>query len=237
LAVAGINLVQVKSQIMRTRGERDSERSQKDAALTELANTKTDLEKTTKERDAARSEIASAQETRDKAVVEAENQTKRAAKAVEDLSKVQQEKTEAEQELAAWRATGKSVDQINSLVSELKQAYNERDALVETNKGYRNKIVSLNNRLMRYEDPDNYRVELPSGLHGRVLVADPKWEFVVLDVGEKQGALEDGVMIVNRNGRLVAKVQIRSVQTDRSIANVLPNWKLGEVMEGDEVIP
>jgi hypothetical protein len=60
---------------------------------------------------------------------------------------------------------------------------------------------------------------------------------VVLDVGEKQGVLEDGILLVNRNGRLVAKVQVRSVQPERSVANVLQSWKLGEVMEGDEVIP
>jgi hypothetical protein len=35
---------------------------------------------------------------------------------------------------------------------------------------------------------------------------------------------------------LVAKVQIRSVQSDRSIANVMPGWKLSEVMEGDQVL-
>jgi hypothetical protein len=49
--------------------------------------------------------------------------------------------------------------------------------------------------------------------------------------------LENGVMLVNRNGRLVAKVRIRSLQSDRCIANVLSNWKLGDVMEGDQVIP
>jgi hypothetical protein len=68
-------------------------------------------------------------------------------------------------------------------------------------------------------------------------VADPKWDFVVLSVGEDQGVLEDGELLVNRNGRLVAKVRVRSVQKDRSIANVMPGWKLGDVVEGDAVIP
>ena len=44
-------------------------------------------------------------------------------------------------------------------------------------------------------------------------------------------------MLVNRNGKLVGKVVVRTVQKDRSIANVLPGWELGEVMEGDQVIP
>ena len=43
--------------------------------------------------------------------------------------------------------------------------------------------------------------------------------------------------LVNRNGKLVAKVKVRSVQKDRCIANVLPGWQLGDVMEGDQVLP
>jgi len=72
---------------------------------------------------------------------------------------------------------------------------------------------------------------------GKIMVADPKWNFVVLNVGENQGVLEDGELLVNRDGRLVAKVKIQSVQKDRSIANVLPGWSMGEIFEGDQVIP
>jgi cell shape-determining protein MreC len=70
-----------------------------------------------------------------------------------------------------------------------------------------------------------------------VLVTDPKYNFVILDVGENQGVLEYGEFLVNRNGKLVAKVVVRTVQKDRSIANVLPGWALGEILEGDQIIP
>jgi hypothetical protein len=59
----------------------------------------------------------------------------------------------------------------------------------------------------------------------------------VLSVGQDQGVLESGELLVNRNGKLVAKVVVRSVQKDRSIANVLPGWQLGEIIEWDMVIP
>ena len=68
-------------------------------------------------------------------------------------------------------------------------------------------------------------------------MTDPKWKFVVLNVGEDQGLLKDGELLVNRDGRLVAKVRVSSVQKDRSVANVMPGWELGEVLEGDQVIP
>ena len=89
---------------------------------------------------------------------------------------------------------------------------------------------------MFIKHPDHH-VELPATLVGKVLVTDPKWDFVVLNVGEDQGALSNGELLVSRDGKLVAKVKITSVQKDRSIANIVPGSKLGEVLEGDKVIP
>jgi hypothetical protein len=83
----------------------------------------------------------------------------------------------------------------------------------------------------------NYVVTLPADLKGSVAVVDPKWDFVVLDVGDEQGVLQDGEMLVSRAGKLVAKVVVRSVEKDRCIANIMPGWKLGEVFEGDVVTP
>jgi len=49
--------------------------------------------------------------------------------------------------------------------------------------------------------------------------------------------ISEGEMLVSRSGKLVAKIIVRSVQKDRSIANLVPGWKLGEIIEGDEVSP
>jgi cell shape-determining protein MreC len=103
-----------------------------------------------------------------------------------------------------------------------------------------NKVLARDNRQLRsrleYFEGKKTRVDLPIGLKGKVLAVDPKYEFVVLDVGTDQGALERGEMLINRSGRLVAKVRILSVQPNRSIANVLPEWKQAEIMEGDAAI-
>ena len=76
---------------------------------------------------------------------------------------------------------------------------------------------------------------MPAGLRGKVLVADPKFDFVVLNIGEKEQVVPYGRFLVSRNGKLVAKLKVQSVQPDRSIANVMPGWNLSEIMEGDEV--
>jgi hypothetical protein len=42
--------------------------------------------------------------------------------------------------------------------------------------------------------------------------------------------------MVSRNGKLIGKVRVSTVQPDRSIANIVPGWQLEEIMEGDQVI-
>src|SRR5439155_7644786 len=76
---------------------------------------------------------------------------------------------------------------------------------------------------------------LPAGLKGKVVVVDPKYNFVVLDIGANKGVEPRGVLVVSRNSKLVAKVRVASVQPDRSIANIMPGWKLDQPMEGDQV--
>jgi len=110
------------------------------------------------------------------------------------------------------------------------------EGALEENKTLGRRLQSTQNELAVYKTPD-YQVPLPPSLRGKVLVTDPKWNFVIINVGQDQGVLEHGELLVNRNGKLVAKVKVRSVQKDRSIANVLPGWQLGEVLEGDQVIP
>jgi hypothetical protein len=88
-----------------------------------------------------------------------------------------------------------------------------------------------------YESSEPKPVLLPANLRGKVFQVDPKWNFVVLDIGLNEDALEGGELLVSREGKLVGKVQIRSVQKDRCVANLLPGWQIGEIMEGDLVIP
>jgi hypothetical protein len=79
-------------------------------------------------------------------------------------------------------------------------------------------------------------VILPAGLKGVVMAVDPKYDFVVLNIGDDQGVKERGEMMVERKGRLLGKVKISSVEKNRSVASIMPEWKKGQIMEGDQVI-
>ena len=236
LAVGALNFVFVKEKITTIQTQREDERTQKEAAQTELASTKDTLNKTSAELKTTKETLEVTTAEKDRAVAEATAQTKRADRVTEERDKVTKERNEAQAELAAYTGTGLKPEQIIAINKQYKDLQKSLEASFEENKLLGQKIVKLTNELAIYKI-EGYVVPLPPGLKGKVLVRDPKWNFVILNVGQDQGVLEQGELLVNRNGKLVAKVRVRSVQKDRSIANVLPGWELGEVMEGDQVIP
>ncbi len=236
LAVGGLNFVKVKEKITTLQENLRQQTERADKAEKERDDTKRELTKTKTELTQTKATLATTTEERDKAVAEAASQTKRADKLNDDLNKTRGERDAAQQELAAYKATGMTPPQIAGAGKRIKDLENNLSGSQEENKLLGQKIKKVENELAIYRTPD-YKVPLPPGLQGKVLVCDPKWQFVVLNVGEDQGVLPQGELLINRDGRLVAKVKISSVQKDRSVANVIPGWQLGEIFEGDLAIP
>jgi hypothetical protein len=235
LAVGGLNFVKVKDKVTALIADRDNEKKIKEQKITELNSTKKTLEKTTVELNTTKTNLAVMTDEKDKAVASATEQTKRAEKLTEDLNKTKQERDGAQSELAAYKATGMDPKQISGANKRIKDLEGSVAASESENKILAGNIKKLKNELNEFK-PDAPPVEMPGTLAGKVVSADPKWNFVVINLGENQGILRRGQLLINRNGRLVAKVVVSRVDKDRCIANVMPGWQLGEVLEGDQVI-
>jgi hypothetical protein len=235
LAAGVLNFVQVKDKITTTLKERDDFHADRDKE----ADLHRKFEKDSRETHAALERtntlLVATQAERDTAVQTAADQTKRAEELADTLKKTQEDRDAAQNDLAAWKALGIPIENIKTTLASLKTVTEERDAIADEKKILLATNHKLTEKINSILNPE-YEVQLPAGLKGKVLVADPRYDFVVLDIGEKQGVLEDGKLLVNRNGKLIAKVKIKSVQADRCIANVMPGWKLGDVMEGDQVL-
>ena len=236
LAVGALNFIKVREKIATLQTNLANETSQKETAQRGLAKANTELEKTKAELAETNQVLVTTLTEKENAVKEATTQAKRASALADDLAKTKQERDEAQQELASYRATGYSPDQVMGLGRLLKTTQETLAGIQGENKILDRKMKRLERRLAKYEG-EHPIVYLPPTATGKILVSDPKWDFVVLNVGEDQGVIEDGELLVNRGGKLVAKVIVRSVQKDRSIANVMPGWRLGDVLEGDLVIP
>jgi hypothetical protein len=237
LGAGVLNFVVVKDKIAALTDDRNTQRSQKEQAQTDLASTQKDLARTQSDLKQTQDQLADANSERDKAVATADAQSKRADDLSDKLAKVSQERDDAQNSLAAYTATGIKAEDVGKLSRDLKDAQDaievgneEKVVLVRT-------ITRLTNELAEITGTGDYVVKLPADLKGKILVVDPKWDFVVLNIGEDQGVLQDGELLVSRDGKLVAKVVVRTIEKDRCIANIVPGWKLGEVFEGDEVSP
>lgn len=235
LAIAGLNFAKVQKQITDLVADRDHEKQVKVETQNRLTATNKVLVKVSKELATTKDQLATTTKERDDAVAQAEDLTKKNTTLSENLKKTQQERDAAKDQLAAWDALGIPIQKIKATLASIKQIAADRDAIAAENKLLNNRINNLQARLDDYINPDS-EPEMPTGLRGKVLVADPKFDFVVLDIGSDEKVVEAGRFLVSRNGKLIAKLKVKSVQPNRCIANVMPGWNLSEIQEGDQVI-
>lgn len=236
LAVGTLNFVKVKEKIETLKTERDDWHGKFTKTDEDLTRTKGELEKTVKDLKQTKDTLELTSAERDRAVAEAAAQLAKANELTEKLAKTTQDRDDAQANLQRYKLTGFQPEQILAFGKQIKDTQDALEVALEEKKILLHELAKTKAELAKYKDPAWAPPALPANLKGKILVADPKWEFVVLDVGENQGVLEDGELLVNRNGKLIAKVRVRSVQKNRCIANVLPGWKLADLMEGDMVI-
>jgi hypothetical protein len=236
LAAGGLGYYEVSTQIPALSKQRDDEHTAKVTALGDLAKTKTQLKKTQGDLAQTQQDLADTKADRDRAIARADAQQKIAADLNDKLTAATQQRDDAQNQLAAYKATDLTPDQVINLNKQLKASKAEIAVINGEKQILQRHLASVTAKYLALTG-DDPTIKLRADLKGKIVVVDPKWDFVVLDIGDDQGAVEDGEMLVSRQGKLVAKVILRSVQKDRSIANIVPGWKIGEPIEGDDVSP
>lgn len=233
---AGVFSYLAKEEVTKLTAQRNTEHEAKVSEIAAHGKTKNTLKKTEGELASTQQELTDTKGERDKAVARAEAQSKRADELSDKLAKAVQERDDAQNLLASYKATDLTPEQIIRLNKQLKDA-NMQIAVINSEKAViQRQLAKKTAELERIIGTDP-TIKLRADLKGKIVVVDPKWDFVVLNIGDDAGVLQDGELLVSRQGKLVAKVVIRSVQKDRCIANVVPGWKLGEMIEGDDVTP
>lgn len=238
LAGAGVIVVSqfvLRPQIESIRETRDKNKQEWDKASNrakkldkDLRDTQGKLDTTQKTLESTKTELASA-------TAKAAEEQKRANGLQQNLDSTKGELKTAQQVLAQWDALGVKPEEVKGLKDLAGTLRSDNDVLKEESKVLHKKITNLVDQIRALVGNEEEK-PLPPGLKGKVLVVDPKWNFLVLDIGQNKDVVKDGVMLVSRNGKLVAKVRIMSVQPERCIANIIPGWKLDDVNEGDMVL-
>ena len=238
LAAGALNFLKVKEKIETLATERNDWHGKFDKTDAELTTTKADLDKTGKDLKQTQDTLATTSKERDAAVAEATTQIKKATELAGKLTTTTEERDNARAELAAYVGTGYKPEQISALGKQIDKTQKALEAMADEKKILERALTRKTSELDRILGKSE-TIEMPAKLQGKIVVSDPKWDFVVINVGEDEGVLPYGELLVSRAGVLVAKVIVRDVQKGRSIANIIPGWKMAgvEIMEGDQVIP
>lgn len=91
---------------------------------------------------------------------------------------------------------------------------------------------------LRGKERDRTALKMRDGLTGRVLAVNQAWNFVVLNLGDKNGVINNAEMLVKRGNNLIGKVRITSVEPSTSIADIVQSTlpQGVSIVPGDSVI-
>ena len=234
IATAGLGFVSVGKvkEVIKSRDnaemQRDTALSEKQTALEELDEAKTEIED--KDRQLA---------DRDLQLKSANNnfqqQLTRANSLERQLNEMTRSSRQYERELSLWEAVGLSIDDAKRLRDNLRAAEVKISVLEEEGEALSRRVTILDNKLKLYE-LDDYEVKLPNNIAAKVTAVDPKYHFVVINIGRNKDLLEQGKVSISRDGKLVAKARITKVDETTSIANPLAGWSIDNIQQGDRVL-
>ena len=220
----------------------DDLEEQLDVAIVNEARATRERDAAVKERDTLRSEneilTSLLEDEKDKSnalATELTRQRRRADQWEENTKISNAERDRAQAVTARWNALGVDFDDVRTMKDDLLAAREEIKAQNAEREIMVREINQLKYDLSKYEGPD-LEVVMRKGLKGSIVAMDNEWDFVVVNVGEDDGARLAGKLMVSRGEDLIGKVQITALHADHCIANILPDWKAGEFQVGDIVL-
>lgn len=91
---------------------------------------------------------------------------------------------------------------------------------------------------LRKKDSDRIAQKMRNGLEGRILAVNQAWNFVVLNLGDRNGVVGNAEMLIKRGNQLVGKLRVTSVEPSTSIADIVTNSvpRGINIQPGDNVI-
>jgi len=91
---------------------------------------------------------------------------------------------------------------------------------------------------LRKKENDRMALKMRNGLEGRILAVNQAWNFVVLNLGDRNGVVGNAEMLIKRGNQLVGKVRVTSVEPSTSIADIVANSVPSgvNIQPGDNVI-
>ena len=212
------------------------------SAVTNLQKAKTDL-------DAAKKDAATANDKASAAIAEESKDKADADKAASDLAAL---KTSTDSQIADLN---KKIDDLNKQIAGggpvTPPVAGANDKELADLKAQLAEAKALNDTLQSKQKDDEAKISTLTaqahgqalikarpGLEGEVMAVNQGWNFVVISIGDREGATANAELIVKRGDTMIGKVRITSVEPSTSIADIIPDSvaKGQRVLPGDRVI-
>lgn len=226
-----------------TKGQKVALKSELDSTKLTLTSTKVQLKQTQDDLTATKGELASTKttlESREKDLASTKDKLQTAendAKQVrESLATKEAELAKIKEDLQKFMGApgGEKVDLegMKLALEKAKTEAQEKTTLLEATTG---KVKNLEGEVTGYKQKEVERQAklMKPGLEGMVMAVNQGWNFVVLNIGDKQGVNMNSEMIVKRDGNRVATVKITSVEPNTAVADIVP----GSIARGVKVQP
>jgi ABC-type transporter Mla subunit MlaD len=207
------SLNKTKSTLKQTETDLATTKSDLDQATNTLQTTKTALDQKTQEADGLKTQLTTTTQDLDKAKTQLASAQGSLKKIQDGLDKVG---------LGGSNSIDKITEKIISLSDENKVLGQQLTTKQTENQQLKAKIEDL--------------TTTPVGVRGHVSFVQSKWGFLVLDVGQEQKVRPNTEFLVYRDSKFVGKVQVVSVATHNSIAQILPEYLRQPPISGDLVV-
>jgi predicted nucleic acid-binding Zn-ribbon protein len=200
----------------------------------DLATTKDSLAKETADDEQTKSQLATVQSSLDAANAQV---TSLNAK-IDDLNKqIAQLKPSGTPGVVVQGPTQADMDK---LTAQLKDAQAQVAELTQLKETLTNKVKDAESRADDLEKVvDRYKSgTVRNGLEGEILAVNQGWNFVVLSIGDRQGAIANAEMIIKRGDSQIGKIRITEVEPSTSVADIIPGSLARgvRIQPGDRVI-
>jgi peptidoglycan hydrolase CwlO-like protein len=222
--VQGLNLdlANTKATLKSTQTELAATKTKLQSAQDELAKTKDELQTTQAQLATTQSNLDAA----NKQVADLNSQIDTLNKKIASMTPTPQGVTPT---------AGPSQADYDALNTKYKDSQAQVAELTQLKETLTNKVKDAESRADDLQKVvDHYKNNiLKNGLEGQVLAVNQGWNFVVLSIGDRQGAVANGEMILKRGDEQIGKVRITSVEPSTSVADIIP----GSLARGVRVEP
>ena len=71
---------------------------------------------------------------------------------------------------------------------------------------------------------------------GKILVVNPEWNIVVIDMGSENEMTDNAILLVHRDAKPIGKIQVNLIRERIAVAEIMTSWDGCEFHPGDRVI-